>query len=106
MSSNRSDDGAFGLRTEATDRRAAALRAEQERAALRQSQIEAQSSPSMSAQERIRLWEDLHGLRLPRDANHKLIGIIAGDTALTPQQVRDEQLRRMDTSSVATSVAT
>lgn len=81
---------AFGTQ----DRRAAVERANEERAALRLSRIEEQSSPLLSIQERVQRWESLHGLRLPIDPNHKLIRIIALDTALTAEQVRAEQVRR------------
>lgn len=87
------------------DRRAAIQRADQERADLRRSQIEAQAAPATTPQERIRLWEDLHGLRLPRNADHKLVRVIARDTALTPRQVNEEQLRRAGASHSLPSTA-
>jgi hypothetical protein len=80
------------------DRRAAIERAEQERAAERNSRIEAQSSPLLTPQERVQRWEDLHGVRLPADPNHKLVRVIALDTALAIEQVRDEQTRRRETT--------
>jgi hypothetical protein len=83
-----------------SDRTAAILRANQERAAARQSQIEALAAPGTSADERIRLWERLHGLNLPRDAQHKLLRIIARDTQLTLRQVQDEQSRRASPSTL------
>jgi hypothetical protein len=92
--SSRFNDVPIGLGLEAGDRRAAVLLAEEERAALRRSQIEAQSSPLMTAEERIRLWESLHGLSLPRDLQHKLVHVIATNTGLSAREVRDEQLRR------------
>jgi len=98
MVSNRSIDGAFAPSLEASDRRAAVLRAEQERIELRQSKINAQASPLMTPEERIRLWEDLHGVRLPRAADHKLVRVIATSTALSVQQVQEEQLRRTEAS--------
>jgi hypothetical protein len=76
------------------ERRAAILHAEQERAAARRLQLEALASPNSLPEERIRLWEQLHSLNLPRDAQHKLLSIIARDTALTLAEVQDEQLRR------------
>jgi hypothetical protein len=45
-------------------------------------------------EERIRLWEKLHVLSLPRIATHPLLSLIASQTALTLQQVQDEQRRR------------
>lgn len=77
-----------------SDRRVAVERAQQERAAERISRIEAQSSPLLTPQERVQRWEDLHGVRLPADANHKLVRVIAVDTALAIDQIRDEQARR------------
>jgi hypothetical protein len=95
MSFNRSAaDGLFATGLDANERRAAALRAEQERAELRTSKIEAQASPFTTPQERIRLWEDLHGLRLPVNADHRLVRVIATSTALTVREVQDEQVRR------------
>jgi uncharacterized caspase-like protein len=94
MSFNRSVDGFFATGLDANERRAAALRAEQERAELRSSKIEAQASPFATPQERIRLWEDLHGLRLPISADHRLVRVIATSTALSVREVHDEQIRR------------
>ena len=81
---------------DAMDRRAAADRADKERAAERHARIEAQSSPLLTPQERVQRWEELHGVRLPRDPQHKLVRVIAGDTALAIEQVRDEQARRRE----------
>lgn len=79
---------------DAGDRRAAIQEAEEVRAELRRSKIEAQGSPMSSPAARIRVWEDFHGLQLPRNAGHKLIDVIARDTALTVQDVQEEQVRR------------
>jgi hypothetical protein len=69
-------------------------RAEQERAALRESEREAQVSPVKDPRERIEIWERLHALRLPRAQNHLLLAVIATQTELTIDQVREEQIRR------------
>jgi hypothetical protein len=82
-----------------TDRRAQVERQQQERAAERQEQIAAQSSEFAAPEERIRLWEKLHALQLPRSATHKLVHVIAAQTHLSVQQVRDEQQRRSALSS-------
>ncbi len=79
---------------DAGDPRLAIERAQQERMAERQSRIEAQSSSLATPEERVQRWEDLHGVRLPADPNHKLVRVIALDTALEIEQVRGEQLRR------------
>jgi hypothetical protein len=84
----------FSLGLDADERRAAVQQAEEERARLRHLRIEAQSSPFSTPQERIRLWEELHSLSLPRDRGHRLVRVIASQTALTLQDIHDEQARR------------
>jgi hypothetical protein len=76
------------------DPRAQALRAAEERAQERAQLIERQSSSLHTPEERIRLWEKLHVLSLPRVSTHPLLSLIASQTALTLQQVQDEQRRR------------
>lgn len=78
----------------AVDRRAEAEREQQERAAIRHQEIAAQSSPLSGPEDRIRLWERLHGLRLPQSATHRLLRVIATQTNLSIAQVREEQDRR------------
>ncbi len=68
--------------------------AEQERAALRHSELEAQVSPGKNARERIEIWERLHALRLPRSSTHLLLTVIAKQTQLTLGEVHEEQIRR------------
>jgi hypothetical protein len=80
------------------DRRAEVERQQQERAAERQQQIAAQASEFNAPEERIRLWEKLHALPLPRSATHKLLHVIAAQTRLSIQQVREEQQRRASLS--------
>jgi acyl-CoA reductase-like NAD-dependent aldehyde dehydrogenase len=53
-----------------------------------------QSSRLKTAEERIRIWERLHEVTLPRDPAHRLVDIIAANTGLTDAEVRDEQCRR------------
>jgi hypothetical protein len=79
---------------DAAARRAQVERQQQERAAERQEQIALQSSPFSEPEERIRLWEKLHALQLPRSATHKLVRVIAEQTDLSIQQVLEAQLRR------------
>lgn len=69
-------------------------RAEQERAALRESELEAQVSPGKNARERIEIWERLHALNLPRASGHLLLAVIAKQTQLTIGEVHEEQIRR------------
>ena len=76
------------------ERRAHIEHQNQERAAERQQQIALQSSPLSGAEERIRLWEKLHALDLPRSSKHKLLRVIAEQTNLSIQDVLDAQHRR------------
>lgn len=76
------------------DFRARMLSRQAETAARRQLGLAEQCSARNSAEERIRIWERLHAITLPREADHRLIEVIAGDTGLTGTDVRDEQLRR------------
>ena len=76
------------------DYREVLQRAEEERAATRQRELEAQASAENDPQQRIATWERLHGLALPRTAEHALILVIARQTRLTIAQVHDEQRRR------------
>jgi len=68
--------------------------AEQERAALRADELASQVSPMKDAEARIRIWERLHALRLPRSSNHVLVRVIAAQTRLTVGEVHEEQRRR------------
>ena len=77
------------------ERRAHIEHQNQERAAERQQQIALQSSTLSGPEERIRLWEKLHALNLPRSAQHKLLGVIAEQTNLSIQDVLDAQQRRV-----------
>lgn len=76
------------------DRRAQLDHEQQQRTAARQEQIALQSSPLSSAEDRIRLWEKLHALTLPRSPTHKLLHIIAAQTDLHLAQVLEIQRHR------------
>lgn len=52
-----------------------------------------------SASERVSAWEKLHGLRLPSDAMHSILPVIARSTGLTLAEVRDEQRVRQERRS-------
>jgi hypothetical protein len=53
-----------------------------------------QRSDQNSPAERIRVWERLHGLRLPGDPSHPVLDIIAIGTRLTLSEVQEEQRLR------------
>ena len=87
------------------ERRAAVIRADQEQAASRLERLASQSSPFTEPEERIRIWERLHELRLPRSLEHSLVRVIATQTDLTVQAVQQEQRRRA-AAAVKPAVAT
>lgn len=78
-----------------TDHRARIALEESERLERRQQELLAQTSELNTPAERIRIWERRHGLKLPRDANHRIIGMVARQTDLALDQVREEQQRRL-----------
>jgi hypothetical protein len=79
-----------------TERRAAAERAVAEREEWRLNQLSSQAAPHKLPEERIKVWEQLHGLDLPRAPNHKLLALIAAQTRLDMREVLAEQLRRAE----------
>jgi hypothetical protein len=75
------------------------------RARLEQIQLEAaqrreralidQRSPENSADTRVRIWERLHQVRLPKDPLHPILRQVAEHTALTLDEVRQVQQSRL-----------
>jgi len=76
------------------DFRARLVHQQAEAAERRRMDLAEQSSRLKSAEERIRIWERIHEVTLPRDSEHRLVQIIAANTGLTDAEVRDEQQRR------------
>src|ERR1700679_3384984 len=76
------------------DFRARLVHQQAEAAERRRMDLAEQSSRLKTAEERIRIWERIHEVTLPRDPAHRLVDIIAANTGLTDADVRDEQQRR------------
>lgn len=76
------------------DFRARLVHQQAEAAERRRMDLAEQSSRLKTAEERIRIWERIHEVTLPRDPAHRLVDIIATNTGLTDADVRDEQNRR------------
>jgi hypothetical protein len=76
------------------DFRARLVHQQAEAAERRRFDLAEQSSRLKTAEERIRIWERIHEVNLPRDSAHNLVEIIATNTGLTEADVRDEQQRR------------
>jgi hypothetical protein len=77
-----------------TDFRARIARRQAEVAEIRQRELLEQTSIVNSPDLRIRIWERLHEIKMPLDANHRLLGVIAAQTGLTIAQVQTEQSDR------------
>lgn len=78
-----------------TDVRARIAQEQAEAAERRRAELADQASSRYTARERVRMWERLHGLTLPRQPSPHLMTIVAKDTALTLEQVTEEQQRRV-----------
>jgi hypothetical protein len=71
-----------------------ALEAE-ERLQQRRLALAEQCSVANPPDVRVRAWEKVHALRLPGDARHPVLEVIAHGTGLTLEQVRQEQRARV-----------
>ena len=76
------------------DFRARLVHQQAEAAERRRVDLAEQSSRLKTPEERIRIWERIHEVNLPKDPAHRLVEIIATNTGLTDADVRDEQQRR------------
>src|SRR6266581_8965256 len=83
------------------DFRARLVHQQAEAAERRRTDLAEQCSRLKTAEERIRIWERIHEVTLPRDPAHRLVEIIAANTGLTDADVRDEQARRAALRAVA-----
>jgi hypothetical protein len=53
-----------------------------------------QCASSSTPETRIRAWEKVHGLRLPLNAAHPIVSVVATETHLTVAEVQEEQRAR------------
>jgi hypothetical protein len=99
--------GEANIAVDPSQRRAQIERERQERIAERQQLLSLQSSPHSTPEERVHLWERLHGLTMPRAPTHPLLRVIARATDLSIAQMHDIQRRRAgaDGSAVASGAA-
>jgi len=67
----------------------------EERRHQRQRELAEQSSIANPPDARIRAWEKVHALRMPGDAAHPVLDVIAHGTGLTLEQIREEQRARL-----------
>lgn len=69
----------------------------------RQHDLLEQTSLKHPPEIRIRIWEQLHQIRLPREPAHRLLSVIAAQTDLSVAQVNHEQHRRAAARVAASS---
>ena len=60
----------------------------------RQQELGEQRSPLNTPADRIRIWERVHQLQLPRSPSHRVVSVIAAHTNLSLEDVRAEQRLR------------
>ena len=70
-------------------------REHEEKQQRRSEALAGQTSCANDPSERIRIWEQLHGLHLPRNPTHNLLRVIAVATELQLEQVREVQRLRV-----------
>jgi hypothetical protein len=85
----------------ADEQRARIARELAEREEHRQANLAELSSVRNAPGERVRIWERMYGLALPRDPNHHLLDMIAVATHLELAQVKEEQRLRRPATPVA-----
>ena len=76
------------------DFRARAERAAREAAERREQALVDQRSPENSNDARVRIWERLHQVRLPKDPAHAILAIIAKQTGMKLVDVQEVQRQR------------
>jgi len=87
------------------DFRARLVHQQAEAAERRRFDLAEQSSRLKTAEERIRIWERIHEVNLPRDSAHNLVEIIAANTGLSEADVREEQQRRAAIRAASSAAA-
>lgn len=70
----------------------ARLEAEQQRQRYLSDQCDHANSPEV----RVRIWEKLHQIRLPKDPAHAILAMVARDTRMDLDRVREVQRQRAD----------
>lgn len=92
-----SSRGSLPLASESNaDYRARIAAQQAEAAERRRLELVEQRSSMNTPATRIRIWERLHQIGLPSNPTHRLIDVIAAQTGLTSEDVRDEQRLRVN----------
>lgn len=81
------------------DFRAIAERRRLEAEQRRNQALHDQRSIDNTPEVRVRLWERLHQLRLPRDPSHAILNQVAGQTGLAVAEIQEVQRQRASAAS-------
>lgn len=76
------------------DHRARIERAQLEAAERRTQALVEQRAPANSPELRVRAWEKLHQVRLPKDPQHAVLLVVAKQTAMPLGEVQEVQRQR------------
>jgi len=76
------------------DYRARIVQRQAEAIEQRQRELAEQTSDANTPAARIRIWEKLHQLVMPRNPTHRVLKVIAAGTRLSVEEVRAEQRQR------------
>jgi len=77
------------------DHRARLERAQREASERRTQSIVDQRSPSNTPEARVRAWEKLHQVRLPKDPDHVVLVLVAQQTGMPLAEVQEVQRQRI-----------
>src|SRR4051812_24452023 len=98
-------DGVRARQEILTDYRARLALEEEARAQQRRLDLAEQCSDANPPEARIRTWEKLHGLRMPSDAEHPILDVIATSTRLRLSDVHAVQSSRKRRTEQTASTA-
>jgi len=76
------------------DSRARIAQRQAEALEQRQRELAEQASGANTPAARIRIWERLHQIALPRNPAHRVLSVVAANTGLSLEEVRAEQRDR------------
>jgi hypothetical protein len=77
------------------DHQARFERQQLEAAQRREQALQEQCSPVNTAEQRVRIWERLHQVRMPKDPAHAILAVIARQTSLQLTDVQEVQRSRV-----------
>lgn len=95
----------FRVEESVADHRVRVAREQEERDQRRLDALASQVSVVNDPTERVRIWEQLHGLSLPNNPSHNLLRVIAAATDLQLEQVQAVQRLRLSAAPAVSAQA-